>query len=71
MGQEGRVGSERRDPQRIRAEIEQTRAEIAASMLALRDEVGRRMDWRSFVRRRPLAAVGAAFAVGYLLGSRR
>jgi len=70
MGQEGRAGSERRDPQRIRAEIEQTRAEIAESMLALRDEIARRTDWRAFVRRRPLVAVGVAFYVGYLLGKR-
>ena len=70
MGQEERSGSERRDPARIRAEIEDARAEIADSMLALRDEVAERLDWRNLVRRRPLAAVGMAFAVGWLLGRR-
>jgi len=60
----------RRDPERIRAEIEAARAEIADSLLALRDEVTDRLDWRNFVRRKPVLAVGVAFAVGYLLGRR-
>ena len=62
--------SERRDPERIRADIERARAEIADSMLVLRDEVTERLDWRNAVRRRPMVAVGVAFAVGWLLGSR-
>jgi len=65
-----RAESERRDPERIRAEIESARAEIADSLLALRDEVSDRLDWRAFVRRKPLVALGMAFAVGYLLGKR-
>ncbi len=63
-------GAERRDPARIRAEIESARAEIAESLLSLRDEVNERLDWRAFVRRKPFVAVGVAFAVGYLLGKR-
>ena len=60
----------RRDPERIRAEIEAARAEIADSLLALRDEVTDRLDWRNVVRRKPVLAVGVAFAIGYLLGRR-
>jgi ElaB/YqjD/DUF883 family membrane-anchored ribosome-binding protein len=65
-----RAGETRRDPERIRAEIESARAELADSLLALRDEVNERLDWRAFVRRKPHLAVGLAFAVGYLLGKR-
>ena len=70
MGQLSRGGSERRDPERIRADIERARAEIADSMLVLRDGVAERLDWRNAVRRRPLVAVGMAFAIGWVLARR-
>jgi ElaB/YqjD/DUF883 family membrane-anchored ribosome-binding protein len=61
-----------RDPAVARAEAElaESRAEVAESMMALRDEVARRTDWRGWIRRRPGLALGAAFAVGLLLGTR-
>ena len=59
-----------RDPAHIRAEIERARAEVADSLLALRDEVTERLDWRELTRRKPLVVLGVAFAVGYVLGRR-
>ncbi|MCP3060833.1 DUF3618 domain-containing protein [Myxococcus sp. K38C18041901] len=55
----------------LRQDIERTRAELATSVSALREEVAVAADWREWVRRHPYACVGAAFAVGMLLGSRR
>ncbi len=58
-------------PAQIRAEIERTREQLASSVLALRQEVAVRTDWREWVRRRPGTCLAAAFTVGFLLGSRR
>ncbi|MCY1015161.1 DUF3618 domain-containing protein [Pyxidicoccus sp. MSG2] len=55
----------------LRAEIERTRAELATSVSALREEVAVAADWRQWVRRHPHACIGAAFVVGFWLGSRR
>ncbi|MBZ4415608.1 DUF3618 domain-containing protein [Myxococcus sp. RHSTA-1-4] len=55
----------------LRAEIERTRAELATSVSALREEVAEAADWRQWVRRHPYACIGGAFIVGYWLGSRR
>ncbi|AKQ67399.1 hypothetical protein A176_004311 [Myxococcus hansupus] len=54
----------------LRAEIERTRAELATSVSALREEVSVATDWRQWVHRHPYASLGAAFAVGLWLGSR-
>jgi ElaB/YqjD/DUF883 family membrane-anchored ribosome-binding protein len=54
----------------LRAEIERTRAELATSVSALREEVAVATDWRGYVRRHPYACIGAAFVVGFWLGSR-
>jgi len=71
MVQASRSAPARRDAEQIRADIERARADVAASLLALRDGVGERLDWRNQVRRRPWAAVGIAFAIGFLLAGRR
>ncbi|MCY1045507.1 DUF3618 domain-containing protein [Corallococcus sp. bb12-1] len=55
----------------LREEIERTRAELATSVSALREEVAVATDWRQWVRRHPYACVGTAFLVGYVVGSRR
>lgn len=70
MAQGPSTGGSRRDPERIRAEIESTRAEIADSLLQLRSQVGEQLDWKRYVRRQPLLAVGLAFAFGYWIGRR-
>lgn len=59
-----------RDPEvaEIEAELEETRARVASSMNTLGDELARRSDWRGFVRKHPLAVLGAALGGGYALG---
>jgi hypothetical protein len=61
-----------RDPAVVRAEanVAEARERVAESMLALREEVARRTDWRGWVRRRPGLLLAAAFGLGLLLGSR-
>jgi hypothetical protein len=51
--------------------VERARDRLASSMLALRDEVARKTDWRSWVRRQPAPFLGAAVALGFWLGYRR
>jgi len=59
-----------RDPAQIRAELQRTREELAATVSALSSEVSARADWREWVRRRPVVLVGGAFALGFWLGDR-
>jgi hypothetical protein len=56
---------------RAEADLERTRERVAQSMLALRNEVARRTDWRRVVRERPLLCLGAAAALGFWWGFRR
>ena len=56
---------------RAESDVERARDRVASSMLALRDEVVRKTDWRSWVRRQPTAFLGAAVALGFWLGYRR
>jgi ElaB/YqjD/DUF883 family membrane-anchored ribosome-binding protein len=71
MPPNGQPKSEPRNPAALRAEIERTRAELATSVSALREEVAHATDWREWVNKRPLMCVGAAFMVGFLLAHRR
>jgi hypothetical protein len=59
-----------RDPElaRAEAEVERSRARVAESVLALRREVARRTDWRSWIARRPLAFLAGALALGVWWG---
>jgi len=61
-----------RDPAVARAEanLAEARARVADSIRALRDEVARKTDWRGWVRDNPGWTLGAAFALGLLLGTR-
>jgi hypothetical protein len=56
---------------RAESDVERTRERLTLSMLALRDEVVRKTDWRRLVRRQPAAFLGAAAVLGFLLGYRR
>jgi hypothetical protein len=56
---------------RAESDVERTRERLASSVLALRDEVVRKTDWRRVVRRQPAAFLGAAVALGFWLGYRR
>jgi hypothetical protein len=60
-----------RDPEILRAEEEVARAREAATakLLALQHELGRVLEWREWIRKRPLVAVAAAFGAGVLLGN--
>jgi ElaB/YqjD/DUF883 family membrane-anchored ribosome-binding protein len=62
-----------RDPALIRAEAEiaESREQVARSVTELQRELARVVDWREWIRRKPLAAVGLAFGLGLLLGRRR
>jgi ElaB/YqjD/DUF883 family membrane-anchored ribosome-binding protein len=71
MPSNGQPKAEPRTPAAVRAEIERTRAELATSVSALRQEVAQATDWRLWVQKRPLMCVGAAFMIGFIIGSRR
>ncbi|MES1204472.1 MAG: hypothetical protein ABUS79_00920 [Pseudomonadota bacterium] len=53
------------------AEIAETRERLALSVTALEREISRAVDWREWIRRRPVASVALAFGVGWFLGRRR
>jgi ElaB/YqjD/DUF883 family membrane-anchored ribosome-binding protein len=69
MAADGKARAPPQSAEQIRAEIERTRSELVHSVSVLREEVAWRTDWREWVRRRPLTCVGAAFFVGFLIGS--
>ena len=71
MVSDGNLKSPAKSPEQVRAEIERARQEIQASVVELRQEVATAVDWREWVRRRPGVCVGAAFMIGFYLGSRR
>jgi hypothetical protein len=56
---------------RAESDVERARERVSQSMMALRQEVARQIDWRSWVQRRPALFVGGAFALGLWLGTRR
>jgi hypothetical protein len=58
------------DVARAEARIAEGRDRVARSMLALRQEVRRRTDWRGWVRSQPVTVLGAALAIGLVLGWR-
>jgi hypothetical protein len=62
-----------RDPEIVRAEAEiaRTRETVALSVMALQREISRTLDWREWVRQRPVLAVALAFGAGALLGAWR
>jgi hypothetical protein len=60
-----------RSPERIRADLERTRAELAYLLQALRHEVARTIDWREWYRRHPATFLAGAFTLGFIAGTRR
>jgi ElaB/YqjD/DUF883 family membrane-anchored ribosome-binding protein len=71
MAADGKARVAHKSSAELRAEIERTRAELAQSVTVLREEVAWRTDWRQWVHRHPMACVGAAFFVGFLIGNTR
>ena len=62
-----------RSPELARAEadVERARERVAQSVMALRNEVVRRTDWRRWFGRHPGTFLAAAFGLGLLWGFRR
>jgi ElaB/YqjD/DUF883 family membrane-anchored ribosome-binding protein len=58
----------KRSPEEIRASIEANRAELGLAVERLRGEVTEASDWRKHLRNNHQQAVGAAAAVGFLVG---
>jgi len=56
---------------RAESDVERARERVAQSMMALRNEVARQVDWRSWIQRRPALFIGGAFALGFWFGNRR
>lgn len=56
-----------RDPAAIRAGIERAREQIEQSVNDLRDNVSDKLNWRSAVRRHPVAVFSGALLVGMLI----
>ena len=61
-----------RDPELVQTEreIERTRARVSNAMIALRQAVSKRTDWREWVRERPGWFLAGAFALGIFWGRR-
>ena len=60
-----------RSAERIRADLERARLDLAKSVQSLRAEVARTVDWRQWYRKRAPAFLIAAFTVGFLIGARK
>jgi hypothetical protein len=52
------------------AQIARSRALVTRSVLELQRELSRAVDWREWIRRKPVVAVSLAFGLGVLLGRR-
>jgi hypothetical protein len=62
------VASGKRSPEMIRAEIEETRRELAFSVNDLRSKMAELTNWRGqLIRNRKAALIGAAVA-GFVIG---
>ena len=57
-----------RNPEEIRASIEQNRHELGTSLEKLRGEVVRMTDWRAQIRRHRTQVVVGAVVAGFVLG---
>jgi hypothetical protein len=53
------------------AEVVRRREKLVTSLLALRSELRRETDWRTWYRRAPVACVGVVFALGFIFAGRR
>jgi hypothetical protein len=56
---------------RAEAAVERSRERVERSMMALRDAITRRTDWRGWMAQRPAVFLGAAVMLGFLWGYRR
>ena len=56
---------------RAEAAVERSRERVERSMMALRDAIARRTDWRGWMAQRPAVFLGAAVFLGFLWGYRQ
>ena len=61
------MGEVKRTTAEIQRDIERVRESLTRDVEALEATVRDKLDWRRPIRARPVQAVGAAFAVGFLL----
>jgi hypothetical protein len=54
----------------IEEEIRSARRDLVVALEDLQLAVRERMDWRTWVRQRPVPMLGAAFALGFLIAMR-
>jgi ElaB/YqjD/DUF883 family membrane-anchored ribosome-binding protein len=62
------MGEVKRSTAEIQRDIERIRESLTRDVGALEATVRDKLDWRRPIREQPVQAVGAAFAVGFLLG---
>ena len=55
---------------RAEAEVARSRERVAQSVMALRQEVVRRTDWRAWIARRPAVFISGGLLLGLWLGYR-
>lgn len=61
------MGEVKRTTAEIQAEIERIRASLQRDVTALELSVKDKLDWRRPIRERPVAWIGGAFAVGFVI----
>jgi hypothetical protein len=62
------MGEVKRSTEEIQREIERVREDLARNVTALELTVREKLDFRLRIRERPLAFVGGAFAIGFVVG---
>jgi len=67
LGQRALDSNELRSAESIRDDIAATREDISATVDKLTDRVHESLDWRSYVERHPLAAIGVVAGAGLLV----
>ncbi|HZS46482.1 MAG TPA: DUF3618 domain-containing protein [Blastocatellia bacterium] len=61
------AGDENRSIDEIRQDIEKTRQNISGTVDVLGTKLQKQLDWREYVRRKPLVAVGIGLGAGFVL----
>ena len=64
------ISSEESALRETELQIERSRERLAASLVALREEITGLTDWREWIRRRPETFLVGAFALGFAIGWR-
>jgi hypothetical protein len=65
------MGTTNKDPDRLQRAIRNTQGELESSLAELKGVMNESLDWRTWVRRHPLPAIGVAALIGVRLGRGR